>query len=76
MIAVVNMGPHDDSDPLGECSYEVRLYDGKTEKVMAHFKHKRGDGLAKCLRLAGKAVEQAKDREAEKLLRILKENED
>ena len=56
MIAIVNVGPHDDPNPLGERNYELRI----NSDVIATFKHKRGDGLAKCLMLAAAAEERRK----------------
>lgn len=56
MIAIVNVGPHDDPNPLGERNYELRI----NSDVIATFKHKRGDGLAKCLLLAAAAEERRK----------------
>lgn len=52
MIAIVNIGPFDDPDPLGLRRYEVRIND----QVLAEFSHRRGDGLAECLRRASYAV--------------------
>lgn len=66
MIAIVNMGPHDDPDPLGERTYEVRI----NSEVIATFKHKRGDGLAKCLHRAGEAVDLAKSKEINRLFEM------
>ena len=51
MIAIVNIGPHDD-DPTGWRNYEVRI----NHEVIATFTHKREHGLARCLRLAAAAV--------------------
>jgi len=56
MIAIVNTGPHDDPNPLGERTYEVRI----NSKVITTFRHKRGDGLGQCLLAASKAVEKQK----------------
>ena len=52
MIAIVNIGPHDD-DPTGWRNYEVRI----NHEVIATFTHKREHGLARCLRMAAAAVE-------------------
>ena len=51
MIAIVNVGPHDD-DPTGWRNYEVRI----NHEVIATFTHKREHGLARCLRMAAAAV--------------------
>jgi hypothetical protein len=56
MIAVVNVGGGDESDPLGERTYEVRI----NREVITTFKHKRSDGLGACLLEASKAVERSK----------------
>ena len=53
MIAIVNIGPHDDPDPTGWRNYEVRI----NREVIATFRHKRDHGLARCLRMAAAAVE-------------------
>lgn len=60
MIAIVNMGPRDDPDPLGVRIYEVRLCNERTYEVMATFEHKRSDGLGLCLLKASQAVERRK----------------
>ncbi len=65
MIAVVNMGPHR-RDPMGWRNYEVRI----NREVIARFRHKRSDGLERCLLAAAKAVRQAKEREADLLLEM------
>ena len=52
MIAIVNVGPHDDPDPTGWRNYEVRI----NHEVIATFRHKRDDGLVRCLSLASEAV--------------------
>jgi hypothetical protein len=56
MIAIVNVGGGDESDPFGERTYEVRI----NREVITTFKHKRGDGLGICLLKASKAVERSK----------------
>lgn len=56
MIAIVNVGPHDDPNPLGERTYEVRI----NSRVITTFRHRRGDGLGQCLLAASKAVERQK----------------
>ena len=52
MIAIVNIGPHDDPDPTGWRNYEVRI----NHEVIATFRHKREHGLARCLQTASGAV--------------------
>jgi hypothetical protein len=64
MIAIVNIGPHDDPNPLGERTYEVRI----NRNVITTFKHKRGDGLGPCLLEASKAVERQKWMEVESFI--------
>ena len=59
MIAIVNIGPHDDPDPSGWRNYEVRI----NHEVIATFRHKRDHGLARCLRMAAAAVEDVRARE-------------
>ena len=56
MIAIVNVGPHDDPDKLGVRTYEVRI----NANVVCTFKHRRADGLGMCLLKASKAVERQK----------------
>lgn len=56
MIAIVNVGPHDDSDKLGWRTYEVRI----NADVVCRFRHRRADGLGHCLLEASKAVERQK----------------
>lgn len=64
MIAIVNMGPHDPKDPLGWRTYEVRI----NADVVTTFRHKRSDGLGKCLLEASKAVERQKWETAARIL--------
>ena len=64
MIAIVNMGPHDAHDPMGERTYEVRI----NAEVICTFRHRRSDGLGACLLAASKAVERKKWQDAERLL--------
>ena len=54
MIAIVNVGPHDDPDPAGWRNYEVRI----NHEVIATFRHKREHGLARCLLMAAAAVDK------------------
>jgi len=64
MIAIVNVGPHDDPNLLGERSYEVRI----NRSIIATFRHRRGDGLGACLLAAAKAVEKQKWMEVEEFI--------
>ena len=54
MIAIVNIDKS--QSDYGEQEYEVRI----NEKIITRYKHKRENGLAKCLMEAAKAVEKAK----------------
>lgn len=54
MIAIVNTGPVNGSGPEGVHSYEVRI----NHRLITEFRHRRSDGLAKCLRSAADAVEK------------------
>jgi len=63
MIAIVNVGPHDSPNPMGERKYEVRI----NKRVIATFEHERGDGLSVCLQKAARAVELESDCEVKKL---------
>ena len=56
MIAIVNVGPHDDPDQTGWRNYEVRI----NHEVIATFTHKREHGLSRCLRMAAAAVDKEK----------------
>ena len=56
MIAIINVGPHDDPDPAGWRNYEVRI----NHEVIATFRHRREHGLARCLRMAAAAVDKEK----------------
>ena len=64
MISIVNIGPHNQNDPMGERTYSVRI---NSEEVV-RFRHKRADGLGACLLAASKAVEAEKWEKADKLL--------
>ena len=68
MIAIVNVGPHDDPDKLGVRTYEVRI----NANVVCTFKHRRADGLGICLLKASKAVERQKWEQASRILDIAK----
>lgn len=52
MIAIVNVGEIEDK--RGVYEYEVRI----NTTVLTRFDHTRKDGLAVCLRLAAKAVDE------------------
>ena len=65
MITIVNMGPHDPQDKLGERTYELRI----NSEVITEFRHTRGNGLARCLEEAAKAVRRKLNLEAVELLR-------
>jgi len=66
VIAVVNMGPHDDPDRLGWRTYEVRI----NATVVCTFRHRRADGLGRCLLAASKAVERQRWAEAERMFDV------
>ena len=66
MIAIVNVGPHDDPDKLGWRTYELRI----NADVVCTFKHRRADGLGRCLLEASKAVERQKLEQAARILDI------
>ena len=53
MIAIINVSTN--SSLIGWQYYEIRI----NEEVITYFKHKREDGLAKCLQRASEAVEKA-----------------
>jgi len=53
MIIIVNDGPETGQGPEGWHEYTVRI--GK--RGVARFRHRRRDGLARCLREAAKAVQ-------------------
>ena len=50
-IVIHNLG----GDPLGECSYEIRI----NERVITTFKHNRVKGLSACLKRAADAVDKS-----------------
>jgi len=66
VIAIVNVGPHDDPDKLGWRTYEVRI----NADVICTFRHCRADGLGRCLLEASKAVERQKWDQAVRILDI------
>ena len=67
MIAIVNMGGGDPQDVMGVRDYEIRI----NRDVIATFKHRRSDGLARCLMEASKAVERAKWEKVDDFLKRL-----
>ena len=69
MIAIVNMGPHNEDDPLGMRTYEVRI----NSTVICEFQHRRGDGLSECLLKASQAVKKEHERRTNLLLERLQE---
>lgn len=56
MIRIIQIGK-ENSNPLGVRLYEVGI---NNHPAIATFKHKRGDGLAECLRKAAEAVDKAR----------------
>jgi hypothetical protein len=66
MIAIVNVGPHNDPDKFGVRTYEVRI----KADVVCTFRHRRADGLGVCLMEASKAVERQRWAEASRILDI------
>jgi UDP-glucose 4-epimerase len=54
MIAIVNIGGGDAKDILGVRDYELRI----NHEVITTFKHRRSEGLSKCLFEASKAAER------------------
>jgi len=69
MVVIVNKSPEVvRNNPKGECTYTLQIND----KVLAEFTHKRGDGLAVCLRKAAVAAEEA---ENNRLLNYLRETD-
>jgi len=71
MIAIVNVGPHDDPNPMGKRTYEVRI----NRTVITTFEHERGDGLSVCLQKAAKAVEVEKKEEIKTLFDLITKSE-
>ena len=68
MIAIVNIGPHDDPDPTGWRNYEVRI----NHEVIATFRHNREHGLARCLRMAADAVEDRRMGELTSAVKVVR----
>lgn len=67
VIAIVNVGPPS-SDPRGWRIYEVRV----NTTTVATFKHKRSDGLQKCIERAAKAVKKSDDEALDLLAGLFK----
>lgn len=65
MIAIVNVSK--ELSALGWHDYEVRI----NQRVITTFKHKREEGLSKCLIEASKAVEIARSKEVIALTDLL-----
>ena len=68
MIAIVNVSTH--NSPIGWHEYELRI----NAKVIARFRHKREEGLTKCLERAAEAAEKAKWMEAKAMIDALSSN--
>lgn len=68
MIAIVNISTH--PQPFGWHEYELRI----NAKVIATFRHKREEGLTKCLERAAEAAEKAKWMEAKAMIDALSSN--
>lgn len=66
MIAIVNVS--ENISPVGTQDYELRI----NARVIAHFKHKREDGLTVCLQKAAQAAEKAKWQEAAEMLKEMR----
>jgi hypothetical protein len=71
MIAIVNMGPHDDADKGGLRTYEVRI----NSEAICRFEHRRAEGLARCLLEASRAVERKRNDDAMKAIQSILEGE-
>ncbi len=69
MIAIVNVSTH--NSPIGWHEYELRI----NAKVIARFRHKREEGLTKCLERAAEAAEKAKWMEAKAMIDALSSND-
>ena len=68
MIAIVNISTH--NSPIGWHEYELRI----NAKVITTFRHKREEGLTKCLERAAEAAEKAKWMEAKAMIDALSSN--
>ena len=68
MIAIVNVSTH--HSPIGWHEYELRI----NAKVIARFRHKREEGLTKCLERAAEAAEKAKWMEEKAMIDALSYN--
>lgn len=64
-MAIIITNVSDELKRRGEHDYQLRI----NNRVLALFKHKREDGLAKCLRLAADALEK---QEREDFINFLK----
>ena len=69
MIAIVNVYTH--NSPFGWHEYELRI----NTKVIATFRHKREEGLTKCLERAAEAAEKAKLMEFKSMIDALSSND-
>jgi hypothetical protein len=65
VIAIVNVSTN--NSPIGWHEYELRI----NSKVIATFRHKREEGLTKCLERAAVAAEKAKWMEAKAIIDAL-----
>jgi histone H3/H4 len=65
MIAIVNVSKT--LSPFGWNDYELRI----NSKVIAAFRHKREEGLAKCLEQAAAAAEKAKRDQALDIIKAM-----
>lgn len=68
MITIVNVSTH--NSPFGWHEYELRI----NAKVIAKFRHKREEGLTKCLERAAEAAKKAKWMEAQEMFDALSSN--
>lgn len=64
MIAIINKGPHNKDDPMGERTYHLMI----NNVLICEFKHVRGDGLSTCLRKAADANDVVMQTKENKLL--------
>lgn len=65
MIAIVNVSAV--QSPIGWHEYELRI----NTRVVARFRHKREEGLTKCLERAAEAAEKAKWMEVKAMIDAL-----
>lgn len=66
MIAIVNRGPHNSEDPMGERTYTLAV----NGDVLFEFKHRRSDGLAVCLQKAANAAKGMDNALLDKILEL------